>query len=136
MNYEDNLIFQSDIKVIQTYNHLVRNQFGQMVSVCLRTKWLWVRISLLSLKRQIWRLLRARSSLTFRQTIDCGFTLKIVSNMIITCTHLSHSVVLPTGPKSRDKNLYILRTKKAFKMKQKTFLRASNEENNTIFSGR
>ena len=53
MNYEDNLIFLSDIKVIQTYNHLVRNQFGQMVSVCLRTKWLWVRISLLSLKLQL-----------------------------------------------------------------------------------
>ena len=36
MNYEDNLIFLSDIKVIQIYNHLVCNQFGQMVE-CLFT---------------------------------------------------------------------------------------------------
>ena len=47
-------------------------------------KWLWVGISLLSRKFQIWRLLRARSSLTFRQTIECRFTLKIVRQMIIT----------------------------------------------------
>ena len=43
---------------------------------------------LLSLKLQIWRLLRARSiltfSLTFRQTIECMFTLKLVLDMIIT----------------------------------------------------
>ena len=43
-----------------------------------------IRISLLSLKLQIWRLLRARSSLTFRQIIECSFTLKFVLNMIIT----------------------------------------------------
>ena len=48
----------------------------------LRTKWLRVRISLLSL--QIWRLLRTRSSLTFRQTIECGLTLKFVRDMITT----------------------------------------------------
>ena len=45
-------------------------------SVRLQTKWLWVRILLLSLKLQIWRLLWARISLTFRQIIECGFTLK------------------------------------------------------------
>ena len=43
-----------------------------------------IRISLLSLKLQIWRLLRARSSLTFRQIIECSFTLKFVLDMIIT----------------------------------------------------
>ena len=48
------------------------------MSVRLRIKWLWVRITLLSLKLQIWRLLRARSSLTLRQTIECEFTLKLV----------------------------------------------------------
>ena len=37
------------------------------VSVRLRTKWLWVRVQLQSLKLHISRLLRARSSLTFRQ---------------------------------------------------------------------
>ena len=57
---------------------------AKWLSVRLRTKWLWVRIALLSLKLQIWHLLRARSSLTFRQTIECGFTLKLVCDMIIT----------------------------------------------------
>ena len=50
----------------------------------LQTKWLWVRISFLSLKLQIWCLLQAKSSLTFRQTIEYGFTLKLVHDMIIT----------------------------------------------------
>ena len=60
------------------------SSLAKWLSVCLQTKWLWVRISLLSLKRQIWHLLWARSSLTFRQTIECGFTLKLVRDMIIT----------------------------------------------------
>ena len=46
------------------------------------------RISLLSLKLQIWRLLLARSSLAFRQTIECRFTLKLVRDMIITCNQM------------------------------------------------
>ena len=50
--------------------------------------WLWVRIALLSLKLQIWCLLRARSFLTFRQTIECGFTLKLVRDMIITYSQI------------------------------------------------
>ena len=36
------------------------------MSVHLQTKWLWVRIPLLSLKLHIWHLLPPRSSLTFR----------------------------------------------------------------------
>ena len=40
--------------------------------------------TLLTLQLPIWQLLRARSSLTFRQTIECGFTLKLVGDMIIT----------------------------------------------------
>ena len=54
----------------------------------LRINWLRVRILLLSVKPQIWRLLRARSSLTFRLNIECGFTLKLVRDMIITYSHL------------------------------------------------
>ena len=54
------------------------------LSIRLRTKWLWVRVPLPSLKLQIWRLLRARSSLTFKQTIECRFTLKLTHDMIIT----------------------------------------------------
>ena len=46
-------------------NHLAN--LPKWLSVRLRTKWLWVRVPLQSLNLQIWRLLRARSSLTFRQ---------------------------------------------------------------------
>ena len=55
--------------------------FGKWLSVHLQTKWLWVLISL-PLKPQIWCLLRARSSLAFRQTIVCEFKLKLVRDII------------------------------------------------------
>ena len=48
--------------VVSTYLH---NAFDCMLLSC--HKRLWVQILLLSLKLQMWRLLRARSSLTFRQ---------------------------------------------------------------------
>ena len=82
---------------IRTQKHLVRKRalnhltklvsLAKWLSVRLRTKWLWVRIPLLSLKLQMWRLLRAKCSLTFRQTIESRFTLKLVRDMIITCSH-------------------------------------------------
>ena len=84
----------SDSNVIRTHNHLVRKRklnhlakldsLAKWVSVRLQTNWLWVQIALLPFKPQIWRLLQARRSLTFRQTIECGFTLKLVRDMIIT----------------------------------------------------
>ena len=87
----------SDSNKIRTYNLLVRKRtlnhlaklasLAKWLSVCLQTKWLWVRILFLSLKLQIGRLLLAMSSLTFRQTIECGFTLKLVRDMIITYSH-------------------------------------------------
>ena len=40
---------------------------AKWLCVCLRTKWLWVRVQLQSLKLQISHQLQARSSLTFRQ---------------------------------------------------------------------
>ena len=52
------------------------------------TKWLWIWMSLLSLKLQIWHLLWARSFLTFRQTVECGFTLKLIREMIITYSQM------------------------------------------------
>ena len=58
------------------------------MNVRLRTKWLWVRISSQSLKLQIWCLLRARSSLTFKHTIERGFTLNLVRDMIITYSQM------------------------------------------------
>ena len=64
----------SDCNRTRTHNHLVRKRtlnhlakLAKWLSVRLRTKWLWVRVPLQSLNLQIWRLLRARSSLTFRQ---------------------------------------------------------------------
>ena len=47
----------------------------------LRSKCLWVRISLLSLKCQLWDLFGVTSSLTLRETIGCGFILKIVRDI-------------------------------------------------------
>ena len=92
----------SDSNEIQTHNHLLCKKtlncltklasLAKWLSVCLQTKWLWVRISLLSLKLQIWCLLQARSSLTFRQTTDCRFTLKLIRDMIISYSHDSISL--------------------------------------------
>ena len=71
---------------IRTYNHIVYKRtlnhlaklanLAKWLSVHLRAKWLWIRIALPSLKIQLWRLLWTRSSSTFKQTIECGFTLK------------------------------------------------------------
>ena len=55
---------------------------AKCLTVRLQTKWLWVRIQLLSLKLQIWHLLRAKISLTCRKTIECRFTLKPARDMI------------------------------------------------------
>ena len=57
---------------------------AKWLSVRLQIKWLWARIPLLSLKLQIWRLLWVRSFLTFRQTTECVFTLKLLRDTIIT----------------------------------------------------
>ena len=78
-----------DNKVIRTHNHLVRKQ--SLNHLAKLVKWLSSVVSTYlcgeidcKYKLQIWRLLRPRSSLTFRQTIECGFTLKLVCDMIIT----------------------------------------------------
>ena len=71
----------------------IQASLAKWLSVCLQTKWSQVRIPLLSLKIQIWRLLRARSSLTFRQTIECRFTLKFVRDMIITYSHKNFQLI-------------------------------------------
>ena len=79
-------------------NHLA--SLAKSLSVRSRAKWLWVRISLLSLKLQIWCLLRARSSVTFRETIECGFTLKLVRNMIITYSQLLNTLLSYAVPET------------------------------------
>ena len=67
-------IYLSDCNWSRTRNNLVRKRtlnhlakLAKWLSVRLATKWLWVRVQLQSLKLQISRLLRGRSSLTFRQ---------------------------------------------------------------------
>ena len=82
--------FANESNGIRTHNHLVRKRtFNYLVNwlrVRLQNKWLWVQISLLSLKLQIPRLFRARSKefLNIQRTIYCRFTLKLLSVMIIT----------------------------------------------------
>ena len=83
------------------------------MSVRLRTKWLWVRITLLSLKLQIWHVLRGRSSLTFRQTIECRFTLNLLRDMIITYKQKEggflYSVIFENQfLKNREKNTEVI----------------------------
>ena len=91
MSFKNKMISDCDSNKIWTHNHLVLKQtinhltkLAKWLSVHLQTKWLWVQIPLLSLKLKILCLLWARSSLTFRQTIECRFNLKFVRDMIIT----------------------------------------------------
>ena len=60
----------------------MKANLAKWLSICLRTKWLQVRILLLSLKLQIWFLFQARSFLTFRQITECRFTMKPVCDII------------------------------------------------------
>ena len=53
--------------ILQISTHNTALSLGKWLSVCLRTKWLWVRILLLSLKLRISCLFWARSYLAFRQ---------------------------------------------------------------------
>ena len=69
--------------ILVSFVRLINDWSSQCLSFRLRTKWLWVRIPLLSLKLHISCLFRAKSSLTFRQTNECGFILKHVCDMII-----------------------------------------------------
>ena len=56
-----------------TNSLIINSKTFKWLTFRLRTKWLWVRIPLQPVKLQIWRLLRTRSSLTFRQTIEWWF---------------------------------------------------------------
>ena len=56
---------QNHLVCKRTLNHLAK--LAKWLSVRLRTKWFWVQVQLHSLKLQYSRLLRARSSMTFRQ---------------------------------------------------------------------
>ena len=99
-SFDIHAIFFDDFHIIELNKmHLLGQQMPYMflvwailllislakwLSVHLGTKWLWVGIPLLSLKLQVWCLLRARSSFTFKQTTKSRFTLRLVRDMIIT----------------------------------------------------
>ena len=74
-------LLNSDSNEVGIQNHLTYkrklNHLAKWFSFRLRCKCFRIRISLLSFKLQIWHLLWRRSFLTFRQTIESGFTLKI-----------------------------------------------------------
>ena len=83
--------------MVQKSTHNTAQSFANLakcLSLHLRTNWFCVRIPLLSLKLQIWRLLRARSFFTFRQTMVCRFTLKLVWYMVITYIQLHRTDML------------------------------------------
>ena len=69
-----NIVILCRISVQVTATRLERTTFSHLASlakwltVYLKIKWLWIRIPLRSLKYQISRLLRAKSSLTFTLT--------------------------------------------------------------------
>ena len=89
------MIILGDSNGIWTHNHLIRKRTLNHLAI------LW-------LKLQIWRLLRARSSLTFRQTIECRFTLKLVRDMIITYSHDNRSWLDDTLMKSNHDTCHLL----------------------------
>ena len=82
-----NASLSTKLKVLKFYH-------GRWNVVRLQTKWLWVRVPLQSLKLQISRLFRARSSLTFKATIECAFTLKSVRDMLRTYSQINWSIRL------------------------------------------
>ena len=69
-NHFAQMAFIGDCNGIQTHNHLVRKR--TLNHLAKLTKF------------GTWGLLRARSSLTFRQSVECRFTLNLVRDMIIT----------------------------------------------------
>ena len=64
--------------------YLSVRSLAKWMSVCLQTKWLWLRVQLQLLKLQISRLFGARSILDIQATIEWRFTLKRVCDMIKT----------------------------------------------------
>ena len=66
--YDDQkLLGQIQSEMSRTHCMFLSCHIRVWLSVRLRTKWFWVRVHLQSLHLQISRLLRARSSFTFRQ---------------------------------------------------------------------
>ena len=74
-------------QTVHISNHNTAQSFGQSakwLSVPLQTMWLWVRVQLQSVKLQILRLFRAKSSLKFRQLQSANSHSLCVHDMIRT----------------------------------------------------
>ena len=103
-------------------------RMAKWLSVHLRTKGLWVRITLLSLKLQKWRLLWAKSFLTFRQTIEwihsetCTWYDNNIQSVVDLYKYLSAGIMI-----FYLKKLYlILRTKIVLCWESKIIIKFSN----------
>ena len=79
-------------------NHLA--SLTNRLSVRLRTRRLWVQLSMQSLKFQIFRLFRAKVFLDIQGNKGCGFTLKCVCEIIKTNTQMQR-----TGKYSQDSSM-------------------------------
>ena len=84
----------TDCNGTRTHKHLVpiwnSNHLVKWLSVRLKTKELWVRVPLQSLKLQIPSPVSSKEFLDIQATIECWFTLKRVRVIIITYSHLSN----------------------------------------------
>ena len=118
------LNISSGSKGIQIHSHLVRkrslNHLAKLATLAkwlsngLRTKWLCVRIPLLSLKLQVSRLFWARKHsgkkekfkfLDTQETIECRFTLKDVRDGVYSLHTDSHwAPMTPTKPQRAPMN--------------------------------
>ena len=79
-NIQSNALYRY---VITTESHPLAS-LTKWLSFRLWTKWSWFRVQLQSLKVQISRLFQVRRFFGIQATIECGFTLIIVSDMIKT----------------------------------------------------
>ena len=78
-----------DISYLVITSNRWMNYSSSLLQIGGNKNWVWVQLQ--SLKLQISHLLQARSSLTFRQTKECGFTLECVHDMTRTYSQMHHT---------------------------------------------
>ena len=109
----------------RTQNYLIRKRtlnhwasLAEWLSVLLRTKWFWVRVQLQSLKRQISGLLRAKSSLTFRQLESVNslwkvyvtwqqYTVRSYHTLLTGVCLIIYHIIVSSGLKSHQVSLHL-----------------------------
>ena len=110
---------QNHLVLKRTLNHLAKLTRSKWLSVCLRTKWFWVRVHLQSLNLQISRLLRARSSLKFRQL----YSVDSLWNAYVTWQRPTVKAIRPLFLVSPKMSGYVKTFKNKTKMEIKTKIR-------------